>query len=68
MLEKSILEHKLIYLEGVTVGDKVYFGSNVEHFYFTCEMNSLHEFLLAKGANVGVFGGEMPDSESWIPC
>ena len=53
----------MIYLERVTVGDKVYFGLNVLRCYFTCEMNGLHGFLLVKGAYVGVYGGEITDSE-----
>jgi hypothetical protein len=68
LLNKSIHEYNAISLETVTVGETCYFGLNVVHCYFACEIISLHEFVLAQGAYVGIFGGAMSDSASWIVC
>jgi hypothetical protein len=68
LLNKSINEYNAISLETVKVGETCYLGLNVVHCYFACEMISLHEFILAQGAYVGIFGGEMSDSASWIVC
>ena len=68
LLNKSILEHKVIYLERVIVGDTVYFSLNALHFYFPCGMNTLHEFLLEKVHTLVFLVARCPISESWILC